>query len=370
MVFIREGFQFFTDIVLSASNYVTTRPFTVFAGMLTLFFVWWLTHPILRGWSSSLSQDHVSEMTFFDPSEKENNKRGKGEVDLRATNATAAYGKKHFPSLFDEPTVTLSLIVPAYNEEVRLPVMMDETLDYLERRCRLDRNFSYEIIIVDDGSRDDTAKVGLSYSKRKTTEKVRVLKLYENNGKGGAVRKGMMRARGKYLLMVDADGATRIQDLERLEAKASEVETQNEWSMVVGSRHHLMMDAVAERTALRNALMFGFHFYVSIMCAPGINDTQCGFKLFSRKAAQKLFPSQHIERWAFDVELLYLANKQNIPIVEVAVNWQEISGSKVNLFSSIPQMARDIFTLRLCYMFGLWTIKRKDGVRRGGEKED
>jgi len=231
---------------------------------------------------------------------------------------------------------------------------------YLESRARKDRSFTYEVIIVDDGSRDNTAKVGLAYSKKFTTNKVRVLILHENHGKGGAVRKGMMRARGKRILMVDADGATKISDLERLEAEAAKLEGKRSerFSMVVGSRHHMMLEAVAERTAVRNLLMHGFHFYVSIMCAPGINDTQCGFKLFSRHAAQKVFPSQHIERWAFDVELLYLANKQGIPTREVAVNWQEIDGSKVNLFSSIPQMARDIFSIRLCYMLGIWQIRK------------
>ena len=356
----------FKDIGGGALAYIGANPWTFLTGVCVLFFVWWLAHPVLRAWSTSLSQDHVSEMTYFDPNEKAENARKKGVL---ASSSTVVYAKKPFPSLFDKPTVTLSLIVPAYNEQVRLPVMMDETLDYLEKRCRRDRGFSYEVIVVDDGSRDNTAAVALDYSRKFTTEKVRLLKLHENHGKGGAVRKGMMRARGKHLLMVDADGATQIKDLENLE-KYAEAIKKNDLSLVVGSRHHLMLDAVAQRTALRNALMFGFHFYVSIMCAPGINDTQCGFKLFSRKAAQKLFPSQHIERWAFDVELLYLANKQDIPIAEVGVDWQEISGSKVNLFSSIPQMARDILTIRLCYMFRIWSIKRKPDVRHGGEKED
>jgi dolichyl-phosphate beta-glucosyltransferase len=357
---------FFKDVARGAIAYVGANPWTFLTGMCLLFFVWWMAHPVLRAWSTSLSQDHVSERTYSDPNEKAGSP---GKKDVLAGSSTG-HAKKPFPSLFDKPTVTLSLIVPAYNEQARLPVMMDETLEYLEKRCRRDRGFSYEVIVVDDGSGDTTAKVALDYSRKFTTEKVRLLKLNENHGKGGAVRKGMMRARGKHLLMVDADGATQIKDLEKLETEAETIK-KNELSLVVGSRHHLMLeDAVAQRSVLRNALMHGFHFYVSVMCAPGINDTQCGFKLFSRKAAQRLFPSQHIERWAFDVELLYLANKQDIPIAEVGVAWQEISGSKVNLFSSIPQMARDILTIRLCYMFGVWSIKWNSDVHRGGEKED
>ena len=345
-------------VVAGVFDFVTSHPVAVVTASLALLFFHWLTQPIFRAWSSSVAGDHVSEMTFIEPNESSS--KAAKSILLTTDNKSGGAARKPFPSLFDEASVTLTLIVPAYNEEVRLPIMMDETMAYLESRARKDRSFTYEVIIVDDGSRDNTAKVGLAYSKKYTTSKVRVLVLHENHGKGGAVRKGMMRARGKHILMVDADGATKISDLERLEEEAAKLEgaQSKRSSVVVGSRHHMMLDAVAERTALRNLLMHGFHFYVSVMCAPGINDTQCGFKLFSRHAAQKIFPSQHIERWAFDVELLYLANKQSIPTMEVAVNWQEIDGSKVNLFSSIPQMARDIFSIRLCYLLGIWQINK------------
>lgn len=85
-----------------------------------------------------------------------------------------------------------------------------------------------------------------------------------------------------------------------------------------------------------------------------IHDTQCGFKLFTREAARLLFPVMHIERWAFDVELLFLASKWRIPMVEVPVNWHEVEGSKLDVFSSTIQMLRDLFTIRTCYMLGLW----------------
>lgn len=311
--------------------------------------VYWLFQPVIQSYHRKMAADDPSEYRFIDP--KNNGMNDKTKND------------NVFSSVFDEATIYLSLIVPAYNEYVRLPPMMDATMDYLEKRRKRDKNFTYEVIIVDDGSRDDTVRVGVEYSRKYSTEHVRVLKLYENNGKGGAVRKGMLRARGEYLLMVDADGATNISDIERLEDRMSKIE-KNGLGMVVGSRHHLMDDAIAERSQLRNFLMFGFHFYVSIMCAAGINDTQCGFKLFSRQAARNIFPSQHIERWAFDVELLYLANTLGIPIGEVAVNWQEIDGSKVNLFESIPQMARDIFTIRACYILGIWKVKSQKSLTK------
>ena len=339
-----------TTMSESLQQYITTTNVIV---SLVIFFVvrviFWLFQPVIQSYHRKMAADDPSEDRFIDP--KNNG------VDFKTNN------RNLFPSLFDEGSIYLSLIVPAYNEYVRLPPMMDATMDYLEKRRKRDSNFTYEVIIVDDGSRDTTVKVALEYSRKYSTDHVRVLKLFENNGKGGAVRKGMLRARGEYLLMVDADGATSISDIERLEDHMSKIEKDG-LGMVVGSRHHLMDEAVAERSQLRNFLMFGFHFYVSIMCAAGINDTQCGFKLFSRQAARNIFPSQHIERWAFDVELLYLANTLGIPIGEVAVNWQEIDGSKVNLFESIPQMARDIFTIRACYVLGIWKVKNYESVTK------
>ena len=112
------------------------------------------------------------------------------------------YGVGDFPSLSENATVSLSVIVPAYNEDVRLPQMLDEALHFLEAKTKRNLDFSYEIIVVDDGSRDGTCGVVLKYSKRYGTDKVRLLRLHRNHGKGGAVRKGCLRARGAMILMV------------------------------------------------------------------------------------------------------------------------------------------------------------------------
>jgi dolichyl-phosphate beta-glucosyltransferase len=116
--------------------------------------------------------------------------------------------------------------------------------------------------------------------------------------------------------------------------------------------------------------MWGFHFLVSFLCVKGIKDTQCGFKLFTRKSAQQLFPNMHVERWAFDVELLYLyathyeyltlgryaADARKIPMVEVPVNWTEIPGSKLSPLAASIQMAKDLLRIRLAYMLGIWKL--------------
>jgi len=250
----------------------------------------------------------------------------------------------------------LSIIVPAYNEEERIGTMLNETVEYLLRRSTDEDRFEWEIIVVDDGSRDKTGLVVLDWVKRYTTDRIRILPLVKNQGKGGAVQQGMLHARGKYLLMADADAATRIEDVARLEEKMKATEKDGK-GVIVGSRAHLEHKAVATRKWYRNVLMYGFHILVSILTVKGIRDTQCGFKLFSRRAAQHLFFNQHLRRWSFDVELLCLAQKLRIPMAEVAVNWTEIPGSKLNLLESSFAMARDLFLIRFAYAFRIWLMK-------------
>ncbi len=278
---------------------------------------------------------------------------------------------QRFPSVFDAPSKYLSVIVPAYNEQARLPEMMQSTLSHLAERQKHDPNFTFEIILVDDGSRDRTAEVMLDYTRSHGTDVVRVLKLAPNQGKGGAVQQGMLHARGQYLLMVDADGATQFSDLDRLERDIKSIETAGTGSggsgdgIAVGSRSHLQKNAVATRKWYRNVLMYGFHFAVAFVGGVrNVRDTQCGFKLFTRRTAQLVFASQRIRRWCFDVELLYVAQSQGVPIIECDVNWAEIPGSKLALLDSSLKMARDLIVIRLCYVFGVWKIVKSPPLLR------
>lgn len=264
-----------------------------------------------------------------------------------------------FPSIEDEPSIDLSVIVPAYNEEQRMPAMLDECLEFLEAKTK-NGNFTYEIIVVSDGSSDGTVSLALKYSKKFTVNKVRVLELVENRGKGGAVRLGMLSARGRSLLFADADGATKFSDYDKL-AEALQSVT-NEWkedAVVIGSRAHLESEAIATRSAFRTFLMHGFHFLVWLFAVRTLKDTQCGFKLLTRSAAKKLFSILHVERWAFDVELLYLVERLNIPVREIAVNWQEIEGSKLTPIWSWLQMGLDLFLIWFRYLIGAWQVDIK-----------
>lgn len=270
-----------------------------------------------------------------------------------------AEGKREpFSSIHDPPTKELSVVVPSYNEELRLPVMMDEALEYLENRQKQQSYFTYEVIVVDDGSKDKTTEVALKYTKKYGADKVRVLTQVNNRGKGGAVKMGTQRCRGKLILMADADGATKFADIEKMESGLKDLQPKPEnMAIACGSRAHLEKESVATRSGFRTILMYGFHFLVWFFCVRGIKDTQCGFKLFTREAALRTFSSLHVERWAFDVELLYIAQCLNIPIAEVAVNWTEIEGSKLVPFWSWLQMGRDLLFIRLRYLTGAWRLE-------------
>ncbi|KAH6802932.1 Nucleotide-diphospho-sugar transferases superfamily protein [Perilla frutescens var. frutescens] len=276
------------------------------------------------------------------------------------------------PHILDPAEKYISLIIPAYNEEHRLPGALDETLIYLQERAAKDKSFSYEVVIVDDGSADSTKRVAFDFVKRYTVENVRIVLLGRNHGKGEAIRKGMLHSRGELLLMLDADGATKVSDLEKLEnqihAVAAKEQKYGDSSAgdatsriadvpiaAFGSRAHLEEKALASRKWYRNFLMKGFHLVVLLAAGPGIRDTQCGFKMFTRAAARKLFTNIRLKRWCFDVELVYLCKYFDIPMIETSVTWSEIPGSKVNLLS-IPNMLWELALMSVGYRTGMWEI--------------
>lgn len=268
------------------------------------------------------------------------------------------YGSaKPFQFLRSEGDVDLSIIVPAFNEAERILSMLDETCTYLSRRSESDPSFTHEIVVVDDGSTDLTAKVVLQYATKLKEGDLVVMKLERNVGKGGAVQRGVLHCRGKRILMADADAATNIEDLSHLESALDSIERHG-MGIVVGSRAHLQEKALVQRKWYRNLLMLAFHQFVSVLATDQVKDTQCGFKLFSRKSALLSFVNLHISRWAFDVEILYIAKLLEMPVAEVPVRWTEIPGSKLSIIEASLQMARDLIIIRLCYLTGWWKLKK------------
>ncbi|CCD25461.1 dolichyl-phosphate beta-glucosyltransferase NDAI_0F01420 [Naumovozyma dairenensis CBS 421] len=255
--------------------------------------------------------------------------------------------------------ILLSVVVPSYNETERIFRMLNEAIKYLNESM----SNRWEILIVDDGSKDGTTEYCLKLAEedfKLTKGELRVLKLLENRGKGGAVREGMLHIRGRYGLFADADGASKFSDVEKLIASVKNMEKTKDQNAILpaialGSRAHMVnTEAVIKRSFVRNCLMYGFHGLVYIFGIHSIKDTQCGFKLFNRKAIKDIFPYLHTEGWIFDVEILILAIRKNIRIFEIPISWHEVSGSKMDLAIDSIMMAKDLVVIRLAYFFGIY----------------
>ncbi|VDN21513.1 unnamed protein product [Gongylonema pulchrum] len=274
-----------------------------------------------------------------------------------------------------DPDLYLSVVVPAMNEAKRLPAMLDECLPYLERRQAADPLFTYEASFSKHLSRSFSCiacegKHGSVYFCYVFSAYICyvLLQIIVVDDGSGAVRSGVLCARGALILFADADGATKFWDFDRVEGELLSLIAPNNhltrdlsklnWlsqAIAVGSRAHMEKESIATRSLARTLLMIGFHCMVYIFAVRTVRDTQCGFKLFTRGAAAKLFPLLHIERWAFDVELLFLAEHFCIPIAEVAVTWHEVDGSKIVPVLSWIQMGRDLILIWFRYATALWS---------------
>ncbi len=231
--------------------------------------------------------------------------------------------------------IKLSVIVPAYNEEGRLQKTLAEIDKYLRKQ-----SYSYEILVVNDGSKDRTAEVA-----KNLMSEIKNLKAtgYEKNqGKGYAVRFGMLEARGEYRLFTDADNSTSIDQVERMWP-----EFEAGYDIVIGSRDIKGAKLSVAQSWIRMRIGDVFNLLVQITCGLwGIWDTQCGFKGFTKKATEDIFPKCRINRFAFDPEILVIAKKMGYKIKEVPVTWVNDPESKVNIKSMI-KMGVDLIKIRL-----------------------
>lgn len=169
----------------------------------------------------------------------------------------------------------------------------------------------------------------------------------------------MQSSRGKYLLFADADGATKFSEFDKIEkSMLGMLENWEDHVLVIGSRAHLEKESTAQRSLFRTILMHVFHLLVWLFAVRKIRDTQCGFKLLTRSSARIIFDIMHVERWAFDVELLFIAQSYKMKIDEIAVKWTEIDGSKVTPFWSWLQMGRDLILIWLRYTIGAWKLEK------------
>ncbi|HUJ59049.1 MAG TPA: dolichyl-phosphate beta-glucosyltransferase [Kofleriaceae bacterium] len=233
------------------------------------------------------------------------------------------------------PFVDVSVVVPAYNEEHRIPPTLEQLHRYLSAQP-----LRYEIVVVDDGSTDNT--VGVVAMAMASIPNLRLVRQVPNRGKGAAVRRGMLEARGQIRVMCDADGSMPPEQLPRLLAPIIDCKAE----ISIGSRYAEGAKTDAKQPWYRVMWSRLCNRVIQRSLVPGVRDTQCGFKAFTAEAARDLFRRGRIDGWAFDLEILALARRRGFAIAEVGVEWRDDRRSRVNPLKDMWKVVREALTIR------------------------
>jgi dolichyl-phosphate beta-glucosyltransferase len=236
----------------------------------------------------------------------------------------------------------LSVVIPSYNEEQRIGKTLTSVSEFLKKQ-----SFKYEILVVNDGSKDATANV--EQSSEASVPNLKLINNPQNHGKGWVTKQGMLAASGDIRLFMDADNSTKVEEVAQMLPFFEQG-----YDIVVGSRRIQGSNIAVKQPWIRDFLGGVFRLIVHALVPLGVTDTQCGFKAFTGKAAEAIFPQQTIFRWAFDVEILAIARKQNLKIKEVPITWVNDGASHVKL-SGMVSMLLEVITIRL----NLWAGKYK-----------
>jgi len=225
---------------------------------------------------------------------------------------------------------SLSIIIPAYNEEKRIPNTIKEILLYMKGK-------NFEIIVVDDGSTDNTIEI----VKKLKDPKIKILRNIKNRGKGFSVKRGMLNAKKEWALFMDADNATSIKEIKKFKAHTGK------YDILIGSRN--LKDSIIKikQPLTRRILGKGFSIIVRVIMFTNIKDTQCGFKMFRKSIIKNIFKKQIINRWGFDVEILQIAKNKKYRIKEIPIIWINDEDSRLRTTSAIKGMLIELLKIRL-----------------------
>ncbi|HYL46134.1 MAG TPA: dolichyl-phosphate beta-glucosyltransferase [Candidatus Limnocylindrales bacterium] len=241
------------------------------------------------------------------------------------------------------PAPELSIIIPAYNEESRLPRALERIRTYLSGRGLTESKV--EILVVDDGSADGTARVVAGCSRE--IPGLRLVSNDRNRGKGFSVRHGMLEARGRIALFTDADLSAPIEEADKLFAAI-----ESGADVAIGSRALDRSLIFAHQSRLRELAGIIFNGFVRALTGLPFADTQCGFKAFRREPCRIIFEQQRIERFGFDPEILFLAKRHGLRAAEVPVHWAHDPGTKVHVLRDSLMMFSDLFYIRWNWLMG------------------
>lgn len=231
---------------------------------------------------------------------------------------------------------SITIVIPAYNEELRLPATLSAVLAHLSRR---EWRFA-EVLVVDDGSTDGT--VGVAEEFCRSHPAVRLLKNPGNRGKGYSVRHGMLEAKGDWILFSDADLSAPIEEMDKLIEAAEERGA----AVAIGSRALDRSLIAVHQSFFRESAGRVFNLLMQLLTGLRFRDTQCGFKLFEARAAREVFRRQRLERFGFDAEVLFIARRLGYRTVEVPVRWSHSEGTKVSMFRDSLNMFLDLLRIR------------------------
>jgi dolichyl-phosphate beta-glucosyltransferase len=233
----------------------------------------------------------------------------------------------------------LSIVIPAHNEQNRLPATLEQILHFLKQQ-----SFTSEVIVVENGSTDTTYEVAQQFAKQ--YENLRVIQ--SEKGKGAAVQRGMLEAQGDYRFMCDADLSMPVEEV----LKFIPPMLQN-YDIAIASRE--AKGAVRyNEPSYRHLGGRGINFLIQTLILPGLNDTQCGFKCFRAEVAEDVFKRQTLMGWSFDIELLYIARRHGYRIVEIPIHWYHFSDSKVSALRDAVRMIQDIFRIHAKARSGIY----------------
>jgi len=237
--------------------------------------------------------------------------------------------------MINEPRLHLSVIIPAYNEEVRLPGTLDDVMRYLSRQ-----NYTSEVIVANDGSTDGTETVARAHMNESVPLLLAEHADGANHGKGAAVKLGMLRASGEFRLFMDADNSTTIDQIERFWPALG-----GGFDIAIGSRKMAGADVVVHQPWYKELSGRAGNILIRALAVPGILDTQAGFKLFTQECVLDLFPRLTVDRWGYDIELLAMARCRGFRVCEIPIRWVNSPESKVRS-GAYFEVLREVWRIR------------------------
>jgi dolichyl-phosphate beta-glucosyltransferase len=239
----------------------------------------------------------------------------------------------------DRKPVLISIVIPVYNEEKRIHLFLPRVIEYVRQK-----DFSCEIVVVDDGSVDQTVALVEDMLRRQLPGQYKILQLAQNAGKGAAIRKGMPAALGEYIFFIDADGSTSIEEIGRFIPHFSE-----EVDIYIARR------TLKQKAPLKRKFFgYGYILLANFLLRLNVSDITCGFKCYRKRCVQTIFSRQRLNNWSFDAENIFVARKYGYRIKEIEVAWEHVGGSKVKVFKNVVVCSLDLLRIKLNDLKGFY----------------